>query len=258
MVAERLAAERQRARVVGVTPRGRGPVRTRVRGGEARHRLEPLEIPARHGQVEPPSKERGQQEELGHEPVVRGRHLEVDAVGRHLAGQLRDGAATSRSSPSASGARPAPKKRPAKTMPGRVCVEVVPVDVGELEVPRDEVAVQVDARAEAEAEARIAPRVAAAERVEEPGEREDAERGLHRARPVDALAVGVRLDPLVERLARLSRAWRSSRSSRYACPAGSSHCSREISHGTFTSLGRSSCAYSIVAPPRRRPRRLRS
>ena len=37
----------------------------------------------------------------------------------------------------------------------------------------------------------------------------------------------------------------SSASSRYACAAGSSHWRREISQGTFTSLGRSSCAYSM-------------
>ena len=45
-------------------------------------------------------------------------------------------------------------------------------------------------------------------------------------------------------VSRTTCACSSSPSSRYAWPAGSSHCRREISQGTFTSLGRSSCAYS--------------
>ena len=45
-------------------------------------------------------------------------------------------------------------------------------------------------------------------------------------------------------MSRTTSACRSSPSSMYAWPAGRSHCRREISQGIFTSLGRSSCAYS--------------
>ena len=88
MVAERLAAERERPRVVGIAPGGRGSVRAGVRAREASHRLESFHVRPRHLQPEPAAQERRQEEQLGHEAVVRGGHLEVDAVGGHLAREL--------------------------------------------------------------------------------------------------------------------------------------------------------------------------
>ena len=85
---------------------------------------------------------------------------------------------------------------------GRVCVEVVAVHVGTLQVSSDEVAVEVDRSQVARTERSIAPGFARAERMEEPGEGEDPECCLHRTRPVDALPVRVRVDPVLERFTR--------------------------------------------------------
>ena len=76
-----LSAERQRAAVVRVAPERRDAVRPCVRRREAAHRRTRSRRPrARRGRARV-AKQRGQQEELADEPVVRGRRLEVDAVG---------------------------------------------------------------------------------------------------------------------------------------------------------------------------------
>ena len=151
--------------------------------------------------IEPAPKQRRQQEQLGHESVVGRRHLEVDAVGRHLARSARRRAATSPRSPSAPEPRPLPKKRPAKTIPAASASRWFPLTSESSRFRATKSPCRYTARRQPEPEGGIAPRVAAAERVEEPRQREDPDRGLHRARPVDALPVRVRLDPLLERVA---------------------------------------------------------
>ena len=88
-----------------------------------------------------------------------------------------------------------------KHKPGGVRREVVAVDLRPLEVSGDVVAVEPEHAEQPLTEGVVAPRRALAERADEPGQRDRAERGLHRHRPVHRPRVRVLLVPLDDRVA---------------------------------------------------------
>ncbi len=200
MVVERLAAERQRSRVVRVAPIGRAAVLPRVGRREGGHRDQALAIGRGHVECERPAVERRQQEELGDQAVVGDRRLEVDAVREDLARKL---VAQQRPAPQEPAVGPGrrPEEEPGKHQPGGIGRAVIAVHVRVLEMALGEVAVQVERAQEALAKAGVRPRAAGVEDAEEPGPAQDAQRGLHRAGPVDGARVRVGGDPALEHVA---------------------------------------------------------
>ena len=196
VVVQALAAERQRACVVGVAPERDRAVRPAVGSREARHRLHARAVRLRDVESERLAVERGQQEELGDQAVVGDRGLEVDTVRVDLA---RDLVAKDRPGPRQP-ARRVPSLAEEQASEGEarpVRRAVVAVHVRDLEVPVGEVAVQVERAQEALAEAAVRPGAAAVEYPEEPRPAQDAQGRLHRGGPVDGLGIGVREDPVV-------------------------------------------------------------
>ena len=164
MVVQVLAAERQRACVVGVAPERDRAVRPGVGHREARHRLHALAVRLRDVEAERLAVEGGEQEQLGDQAVVGDRGLEVDAVrvdlARDLIAQDRPGLRLpARRVPSLA----EEQAGEGETRPVRRAV--VAVHVRDLEVPVGEVAVQVERAQEALAKAGIRPGAAGVEHV---------------------------------------------------------------------------------------------
>ena len=223
MVAELLPAEGERSCVVSVSPGRERPVRPRVGGDEraiasSRPRYRPGPRRSSLRRAAPAAGTAGSP--VGRRPSTsRSRRRR-----RHLPVKLGDRQRPARARP-ASRSATAAEEEAGEDDPAASASRWFPLTSENSRFRGNEVAVQVHGTQQAGAGRQDRARIASAERVEEPRQRQDADRGLHRARPVDARPVRVRLDPLLERVAD-DLAYSSSPSSRYAWPAGSSRCRR--------------------------------
>ena len=201
MVVDRLAAERQRTRIIGVADERDRAVGPHVGEREPRHVDDARAIIVRHRQPAGFPIPGGQEEELEHQPVVRNRRFEVDTVWQHLAGQLFTeqlpacfGPATRR--------RALAEKEAGEDHPDGVGREVVAVDVGAFEVALGEFPVEEQRAQEPALESLAGPRAAPVEHVKQPRPRQDPHGDFHRAGPVHPVRVRVALDPVFEDFAR--------------------------------------------------------
>src|SRR5207244_3669892 len=131
------------AAVVGVAPKRRGPIGTVVGGGELAHPQEALPHVRLDREAGAPAVERRAEKELQDEAVIRGRALEVDAVRRHLAWQLRAEKRPPERGPAPPAAAVA-EEEAGEDETGGVRSEMVAIHVGPLEVTLDKIRVRVE------------------------------------------------------------------------------------------------------------------
>ena len=199
VVARPLPAERKRPGVVVVAEDGRRAVRARDDRGKTRHRRDPLAVPRRHVEPHCLSVERRKQEELGHQPVIRDRRFEVDAVLVDLPRQLVEQDRPALGGPTLRFGSVA-EEEAGKYKPSSVGGVVVAVHGRTFDVARDEPPMEVQVTQKRSAKLRVGGGFALPAGPEEPRPREDAKGRLHRDRPVGAERVRVVLDPVPERV----------------------------------------------------------
>ncbi len=127
----------------------------------------------------------------------------VDAIRVHLQQDLvGDDALTEREPPLS--VRCVCKKRPDRHQAGRVAEAVIAIDIGGLEVARDELAMDEERSQHPPAESIIGAGMRLRHERKAPNPADRTQRHVHRARPVDAIAQRIYRQPVIDLLDKLA------------------------------------------------------
>ena len=139
---------------------------------------------------------RREQEQFRHQTVVGRGGFEVDAVLEYLHGDLSFEIRVRAAQPTVGFG--SAEERSGQHQRSAVGREVITVDIGTLDVTRDELPMLVQAAEKPLPEVRIGPGAAAGEHAEQPYPGENPHRWFHRQRPVDSLTHRICTQPLLE------------------------------------------------------------